>query len=42
MPFKSKKQKAYLAINVPKVHKKWSKTYGKKTKTTSKGKSRKA
>ena len=36
MPFKSKKQKAYLAINVPKVHKKWSKTYGKKTKTTSK------
>ncbi len=41
MPFKSKKQKKYLAINHPKIHKKWSKKYGKKIKTT-KGKTKKA
>tara|TARA_R110000737_G_scaffold304988_1_gene312453 strand:+ start:360 stop:482 length:123 start_codon:yes stop_codon:yes gene_type:complete len=40
MPFKSKKQKTYMAINLPKIHKKWSKKYGKKIK--SKGKSKKA
>jgi len=30
MAFKSKKQKTYMAINLPKIHKKWSKKYGKK------------
>ena len=30
MPFKSKKQRTYLAINKPKVYKKFKKTYGKK------------
>jgi hypothetical protein len=27
MPFKSKKQEAYLKINEPKVYKKWKKNY---------------
>ena len=30
MPFKSKKQRTYLAINKPKVYKKFKKTYGTK------------
>jgi len=30
MPFKSKKQRAYLAINEPKIHKKWKGKYGVK------------
>lgn len=32
MPFKSKKQKIWMAINKPKLHKKWVKKYGKKIK----------
>jgi len=28
MPLKSKKQRAYLAINEPKIYKKWKKKYG--------------
>jgi len=32
MPFKSKKQKTYLAINKPKIYKKWVKKYGSKIK----------
>jgi len=30
MPFKSKKQKAYLKINKPKTYAKWKKKYGGK------------
>jgi len=30
MPFKSKKQKTWMAINKPKLYKKWKKKYGKK------------
>lgn len=32
MPFKSKKQKIYLAINNPKIYKRWKKKYGTKIK----------
>ena len=32
MPFQSKKQRTYLAINKPKVYKKWKKTYGRNIK----------
>lgn len=32
MPFKSVKQKKYLAINKPKIYKRWKKKYGKKIK----------
>ncbi len=32
MPFKSKKQKIYLAINKPKIYKRWKKKYGTKIK----------
>jgi len=27
MPFQSKKQRTFLAINKPKIYKKWKKTY---------------
>jgi hypothetical protein len=30
MPFKSKKQRAWLAINKPKIYKKWKSKYGTK------------
>tara|TARA_R100000656_G_scaffold34158_1_gene29283 strand:- start:292 stop:399 length:108 start_codon:yes stop_codon:yes gene_type:complete len=30
MPFRSKKQKAFLAINKPGIHKRWKKKYGSK------------
>jgi hypothetical protein len=30
MPFRSKKQKTWLAINKPKIYKKWKKKYGTK------------
>lgn len=32
MPFKSKKQKIYLAVNKPKIYKRWKKKYGTKIK----------
>jgi len=32
MPFKSEKQKKYLAINKPKIYKRWKKKYGAKVK----------
>ncbi len=32
MPFKSKKQKLWMAINKPKLYKKWKKKYGSKVK----------
>ena len=32
MPFKSKKQRTYLAINKPKLYKKWKAKYGVKIK----------
>lgn len=28
MPFRSEKQKKYLAINKPEIYKKWKKKYG--------------
>jgi len=30
MPFKSKKQKKWMAINKPEIYKKWKKKYGGK------------
>jgi len=36
MPFKSKKQRAFLAINKPSIYKKWKKKYGVKIKRTKK------
>ena len=30
MPFRSKKQRIWLAINEPKIYKKWKKKYGTK------------
>ena len=32
MPFKSKKQRAYMFAKLPKIAKKWAKKYGTKTK----------
>lgn len=32
MPFKSKRQKAWMYINKPKIAKRWAKKYGKKIK----------
>ena len=29
MPFQSRKQRTFLAINKPKIYKKWKKIYGK-------------
>lgn len=30
MPFKSKRQRTWLAINKPSIYKKWKKKYGKR------------
>ena len=38
MPYKSKKQRAYLHINQPTLAKKWDKKYGGKIKPGKKGK----
>lgn len=35
MPFKSKRQKTWLAINKPEIYKRWKKKYGSKIKKTS-------
>ncbi len=32
MPFKSKKQRTWMAINKPKIYKKWKAKYGTKIK----------
>jgi len=38
MPFKSRRQRAYLKRNKPKLHRKWMKKYGKKIKKKKKKK----
>lgn len=41
MPYKSKKQRAWLHINKPKIAKKWDRKYGGKIKGTKKGSKKK-
>jgi len=41
MPFRSKKQRVYLAINEPEVYKRWKKKYGTKVVPKKKKKGRK-
>jgi hypothetical protein len=36
MPFKSKKQRAWMFINMPELAKKWERKYGGKVRTTKK------